>query len=342
MIICAPLLLQVIHCTGTREVRSTLGLLSACYLPIVWIGIWKGICTARGRNLWATSLTGLPYLIMTVTLLGACGVGWLNNLSLPVSMTAGFGLVGLYSFVHILGSQRLPSRHFPLITVWKVREFRRFLRQLAASAVENAGFIGNQFLLLYFLARLGTGVISANTCAMRIGMLGYSLLSQPFSNLVQARLCAAEDREKPAVFRRWLLVHATVQIFFALAFYIFRLPLLRMVYMHGKFGGTELVEVAHILPSWIAYCVVMSLSGLSANYLFMRSKGFLYMRGRLWAYLGANMLRVAALGRAGAATLIWCSVATETVFVALNLRTCLSEEKAGPLISATIAAELLT
>ena len=60
MVVCAPYLLQLIHSTDTREVRSTVILLGACYLPIIWIGIWKGICTARGRNLWATSLPGFP------------------------------------------------------------------------------------------------------------------------------------------------------------------------------------------------------------------------------------------------------------------------------------------
>jgi len=338
MVVCAPCLLQLIHSTDTREVRSTVILLGACYLPIIWIGIWKGICTARGRNLWATILPGLPYLIMTVVLVGSYAIGQLSNLSLPISMTAGFALVGLYSLVRIGRSQHLWRRSSPVIAVWKVPQCRHFLRQLAASAVENAGFIANQFLLLYFLARLGTGVISANNCAMRIGMLGYSLLSMPLTTLVQGRLCSVEDKERPTVFRRWLVVHAALQLLFAVAVCGFRFPLLRIVYMHGKFGATELSEVAHILPAWIGYCVVMSLTELSANYLFIRAMGLHYMRIRLCAYLAANLLRIAVIGTASAATLIWCSVIIEAFVLALNLRTCLTESRPRLAVSSAITA----
>jgi putative peptidoglycan lipid II flippase len=338
MVVCAPCLLQLIHSTDTREVRSTVVLLGACSLPIIWIGIWKAICTARGHNLWATSLPGIPYLIMTLVLVGSYAIGQLSNLSLPESMTAGFALVGLYSLVRIGRSQPLLRGNSPVFAVWKVPTCRHFLRQLVASAVENAGFVANQSLLLYFLARLGTGVISANNCAMRIGMLGYTLLSMPLISLVQGRLCSAEDKERPTVFRRWLMVHAALQLLFAVAVDAFRFPFLGMVYMHGKFGGTELAEVAHILPAWIAYGVVMSLSQLSANYLFIRAKGFHYMRIRLCAYLAANLLRIAVIGTASAATLIWCSVVTEAFVLALNLRTCLSESKPRLAVSPAIAA----
>ena len=337
MVVCAPYLLQLIHTTDTSEVRSTVVLLGVCFLPIIWIGIWKGICSARGQNLWATSLPGLPYLIMTLVLVGSYAIGRLSNLSLPVSLTAGFALVGFYSLVRIWKSQQLRGGS-PVFAVWNVLECRHFLRQLAASAVENAGFIANQSLLLYFLARLGTGVISANNCAMRIGMLGYTLLSMPLTSLVQSRLCSAEDKERPTVFRRWLVVHATLQLLFAVAACAFRFPLLRMVYMHGKFGGTELAEVAHILPAWIGYCVVMSLSELSAGYLFIRSMGVHYMRIRLCAYLAANVLRFAVTGTAGAATMIWCSVIIEAFVLALNLRTCLAESKPRLAVSTVMAA----
>lgn len=333
-----PYLLQLIHTTDTKEVRSTVVLLGVCFLPIIWIGIWKGICSARGQNLWASSLPGFPYLIMTVVLVGSYAIGRLSNLSLPVSLTAGFALVGIYSLVRIWRSQQLLRGGAPVFSVWRVLECRHFLRQLGASAVENAGFIANQSLLLFFLARLGTGIISANNCAMRIGMLGYTLLSMPLTSLVQSRLCSAEEKERPTVFRRWLMVHATLQLSFAVAACAFRFPLLRMVYMHGKFGGTELAEVAHILPAWIGYCVVMSLSELSAGYLFIRSMGVHYMRIRLCAYLAANLLRFAVTGTASAATMIWCSVIIEAFVLALNLRTCLAESKPRLVVSTAMAA----
>jgi hypothetical protein len=106
--------------------------------------------------------------------------------------------------------------------------------------------------------------------------------------------------------------------------------------MHGKFGGTELAEVAHILPAWIGYSVVMSLSELSANYLFIRSKGVHYMQIRLCAYVAANLLRIAVAATASAATIIWCSVIIEAFVLVLNLRTCLAESK--PRLAVSTAA----
>src|ERR1700682_5605444 len=111
-----------------------------------------------------------------------------NNPSMPISMTVGFGLVGLYSMIRILRLQKSPDTIRPIVQPWKFEGFRRFLRQLAASSLENGGYAGNQMLMLYFLSRAGTGMLSANTCAMRIGMLGYSLFAQPMSQLVQAGL----------------------------------------------------------------------------------------------------------------------------------------------------------
>jgi len=107
--------------------------------------------------------------------------------------------------------------------------------------------------------------------------------------------------------------------------------------MHGKFGGTELAEVAHILPAWIGYSVVMSLSELSANYLFIRAMGVHYMRIRLCAYVAANLLRIAVSVTAGAAALIWCSVIIEAFVLALNLRTCLTESEPRLAVSTALA-----
>jgi len=110
------------------------------------------------------------------------------------------------------------------------------------------------------------------------------------------------------------------------------------VYLHGKFTGTELASVASILPAWIVYCVVMSLSGISANYLFTCAKGFSFMRWRLFAYVAANLLRFAVIGGVGAAALIWCSVGTEVLALALNLKSCLSTAKAEQAVPVAVAS----
>jgi putative peptidoglycan lipid II flippase len=329
----APLLLRTIHSDGTRGAWSTLAILSLCYVPIIAIGIWAGICTARGQNLWAMTVSGLPYLGMTLALFGLYVAGRLSSLSLPVSMTIGFGVMGLCSLILTLWSQPIPASADSVIAVWKFPEFRRFLRQLAASAFENGGFAANQLLMLYFLSRIGTGVLSANNCAMRIGMLGYSLLS-PLAQLVQARLCAAEESERAAGFRNALITVTAIVLTLAAMLFVLRVPVIRLAYMHGKFQGTELSMVASLVPAWIGYFVIMSMNAIVARYLFIRTQGSVYVRRQMYAYVAANLLRFAGVGLAGASWIIWCSVAAEACALAFNVRTCFAEAGERTLIPA--------
>lgn len=335
MLACSPFLLHAFHSAGARDVESTLAILSVCFVPIVCIGIWTGICTARGHNLWAMTVSGLPYLAMTVTLFSLYALGWLNNLSLPASLTTGFGLVGLYALVCILRSQSLPARAKDIISVWRFPEFRAFLRQLAASSIENGGFAGNQLLMLYFLSQAETGVLSANNFAMRIGMLGYSLLAQPLALLVQARLCAAKEQDRPGLFRRWIILVAGAVLVFAAILLVLRIPVIRIVYMHGKFQGAELGVVAGLLPAWIGYFVVMSMNAIVARYLFIRNQGATYVRRQLGAYAAANLLRLGTgTSAAGGAWIIWCSVVTEAAVLFVNLRTCIADTSPREIVPA--------
>jgi putative peptidoglycan lipid II flippase len=320
----APFLLHTLHIAGTRDVWSTLAILSFCFAPIIWIGIWTGICTAHGRNLRAMIVGGLPYLIMALTLFGLYAVGWLNNLSLPISLTTGFGLMGIWSVVCVLRSQPLPRHAGSLVLAWRVAEFRSFLRQLVASSIENGGFAGNQLLMLYFLAQAGTGILSANNFAMRIGMLGFSLLAQPLAQLMLARLCSAEEKERPRLFRRWILAILVMVLLCALAILVLRVPVIRVVYMRGKFQAAELNTVASLLRAWIGYFVVMSVNAGVARYLFLRHQGRLYVRRQLSAYMAANLLRLVIMGATDAPWIIWCSVATEASALLLNLHTCVA------------------
>jgi peptidoglycan biosynthesis protein MviN/MurJ (putative lipid II flippase) len=322
MLAAAPFLLHALHTAGTSQVRSTLAILAICYVPILCIGIWSGICTAQGRNLVAMGVGGLPYLVMTLTLFALYVFGRLNNLSLPISMTAGFGLIGLLSLVCILRSEPFSASAASLVHVWRLPEFRAFLRQLGASSIENGGFAANQLLMLYFLSRVGTGAVSANNCAMRIGLLGFTLLASPLALLVQARLCAAEDKERPALFRRWMLVVGGGVLLLALTLLVFRFPVIRIIYMHGKFQGSELQQVAELLPAWLGYLIVMSANAIVARYLFIREQGGMYVRRQLAAYGVANLARIMVAGSAGPASIVWCSVVPEAFVVVLNLRAC--------------------
>jgi putative peptidoglycan lipid II flippase len=336
----APFLLHaILHSDGSPNTRATLRILSYCFAPVASIGIWAGICSARGQNLWSMTMTGLPFLVMTVWLFGLYAVGRLDNLSLPVSMTAGFGVVGVYALVRIVLLQPQTFRVWALVSFWRIAQFRIFLRQLGASSLENAGFAANQLLILHFLAGYGTGVISGNNCAMRIGMLGYTLMAIPMGQLVQAKLCAAAESERPALFRRWLTVLTVLTAVFAAALFAFRIPLTQAVYMHGKFQNAALSIVAGLLPAWIAYIVVLTMNGIASRYLFTQSRGAFYVRSQLAAYAVANLSRFALAGRLDASIVIWCSVVTEGCAAILNLHNCLTlrvPEKAAERLPATV------
>jgi peptidoglycan biosynthesis protein MviN/MurJ (putative lipid II flippase) len=269
-------------------------------------------------------MTGLPYIVMTLTLFLIYLAGALVNQSLAISMTAGFVLVGTYGFLRIVWSQRCWTNWLDVLMPWRFVEFRQFLRHLMASSIENAGYAANQFFILYFLARSGTGAVSANYCAMRIGMLGYSLFAQPLAQLMQARLCSEEKGESANVFRRWLLMVSVGVALMACSVYLFRIPVIRIVYMRGNFTGTELEAVAAILPAWIGYLVVLSLNAFLARYLFAVSNGTAYVRYMLYAYAAANLLRFATASWLSAPWIIWCSVIAEGCAMLLGIRFCLN------------------
>lgn len=320
MLAAAPWLLQLLAYQSPAT-WNTLAILSACFIPIVCIGIWSGICVARGRNLWAMSMTGFPYLAMTLALLALYAVHAMNNQALAISMTIGFGVVGAYSFVRILVS--LPRVVIPhLLSPWNASGFRPFLRDLGASSLENAGFAVNQMLILYCLASAGTGAISANSCGMRIGLLGFSLLALPLAQLFQARLCVLEPERRAALFGRWIFLLAIVVVAAGLGLFILRVQIVQLVYMHGRFKDAELNKVVAILPAWIGYFIVMSINALIARFLFTSGNGSKYTRSQLAAYAGANVVRLAGLGVWSAPAVIWCSVVAESCALLWNLQYC--------------------
>ena len=323
MLAAAPILLHFIHSDGSASAFATLQILSLSFAPVVCIGIWTGVCTARGQNNANMIVTGLPFLVMTLWLLGLWAVHMLSDLSLPVSMTAGFGVVGLYAFVRIVALQPASFRLPGVFSPWRFVAFRAFLRQLGASSLENAGFAANQLLIIYSLSRSGVGIVSANNCAMRIGMIGYTIIAMPMTQLVQAKVCASAESERPARFRRWLVVITAMTTAFASAIFVFRIPIIRIVYMHGKFQGADLNSVAALLPAWIAYICVISINAVTARYLFIQSRGSAYVRRLLAAYAAASLFRLITAGRLNPSAAIWSSVVAEGLAMILNLRSCL-------------------
>jgi len=172
---------------------------------------------------------------------------------------------------------------------------------------------------------MGTGAISGNSCAMRIATLAYTLLGMPLGQLVQAKLCVAEINERRVVFQRWLTLVIVMIVVCASIVVGMRYPLIRLVYMHGKFQDAALRTVATLLPPWAAYIVVMSVNAILARYLFIISRGTSYLRNQMVAYLLANLLRVLVVGRWGSEWIIWCSVLAEACSMLVSLRLCLAD-----------------
>ncbi len=319
----APWLLRALNNAPAPQGVATLAILSVSFAPVIWLGIWAGTMIATGRNLLAMFVTGLPYLSMTVLLIGLYALGKLDVFSLPISFLAGFGIVGCSVLIWISARECRGAKFQAVLETWKMPGFRHFLSQLRSSSIENVGYAANQLLLVYFVARAGTGAVSANTCAMRVGMLGFTLLGQPLAQLVQAKLCAAPEAAQSAVFKRWLLAILSMVLTFAALLYMWREPVARLVYQHGKFSSAELSRVVEIVPAWLAYFVVASLNAIAARYLFIRARGSAYVRLQLCAYAAANLIRIACWGRLSAPQVIWCSVLTEGCALLLNLRSCL-------------------
>lgn len=318
----SPVLLALFTTSPNAGTQRTLAILSVCYAPIVAIGICAGICTSYGRNLWSMTLTGLPYLVMTLALLLIYAADRLGGLSLPISMTAGFVAVGTFSVVKIFRGEKVAKTRESL-QPWRFSEFRTFLRQLTASSVESLGFTSNQFLLIHFLALSGTGAISANNCASRIGMLGYSLLAQPLGQYMQGRMCITREQDRGKQFRKFLLMMTVSSVSAAVLLFFLRYGIARAVYMRGKFSATELNEVVGILPAWLAYFVVLTLNSCVAKYLFISSRGSSYTRNMLCGYVLANSLRSALAASWPASYMIWCAVLGEGLAFLANLRICL-------------------
>ncbi len=173
-------------------------------------------------------------------------------------------------------------------------------------------------LILFCMARAGTGEISANNCASRIGMLGFSLLVQPLSQLMQARFCITSGEERSKIFRGYLLAMALGSVSLALPVCLFRHDVIRFIYLHGKFSAAALDQVAALLPAWLAYFVVLSLNVIVGQYLFRASLGRTFTRNMLCGYAFANVIRFSTFG-AGGPWIIWSSAIGDSVALAANL-----------------------
>jgi O-antigen/teichoic acid export membrane protein len=321
----APFILDALTRAGSS---ATLVILSVCYAPIIFIGFRAATWTSYGKNLSSMTLSGLPYLLMTILLVGIYLIGWLGNLSLPLSMTAGFSLIGVVSLLSVLLKERPFRNAGNWLLPWRYRAFREFINQLTASSLETCGYSISQFVLLYYMARAGEGVISANNCATRIGLLGYSVLVLPLLQLMQARMCKSSEEGKGGLAARYTLGMAVGTMLFAAGVFLFRHEIVALIYGRGKVTADALAQVALILPAWLSYFVVMSLNSSISLYMFHASIGYRFTRNMLAGYLVANVLRVAIGHTWGASWIVWCAVISEACAFIVNMLTSARQGRA--------------
>lgn len=335
-----PFLLGAIHKQDSASAHFTLLLLSLSYAPILVSGLWVCMSNAAGRSLRALTVTGLPYLLMTVSLVALCLAPNAQAWSLPGSWVAGFALTALLALGMLARTDPFPHAFGNVVKLIKLQSFRHFLGQLGSSVLENAGFITNQLLMVSFFGMAGAGAITANNYAMRIGMLGFGILTIPISQLTQSRLCtlsSGEDRRK--LFLRQLGLMALIIGSAASILFFFREDVGRLVYLRGRFPASELAFVVSLLPAWLTYFVVISLNAVISRMLFARHEGMLYTRTMLCAYAAANLMRFLSAGHTAPSAIIWCAVVAEGTAFLWNLRRCLAPERqsASPAISVVAA-----
>ena len=338
-ILAEPFLLGAIHAHPSPTAHLTLMLLSLSYAPILVSGLWVCMSNAAGRSMRSLIVTGLPYLLMTLSLVVLCLKSGTQTWSLPGSWLAGFLTTALLGISVIVKTEQFPAALSSMFVLFKLKSFRRFLGQLGSSVLENAGFISNQLLMVSFFGMAGPGAITANNYAMRIGMLGFGILTIPISQLTQSRLCTASSAEvRRALFIRQLTTMALVVGSAATILFFFREEVGRLVYLRGHFPETQLQFVVSLLPAWLSYFVVISLNAVASRMLFVRNEGMRYTRTMLCAYGVANLLRLVTLGHTTAAAIIWAPVVAEGTAFLWNARRCLMHEKQEQVRGLNVAA----
>lgn len=322
-----PLLLHAIHAQASPRAHLTLLLLSLSYCPILIAGLWVCMSNSAGRTHLALTVIGLPYLLMTLSLATLYFWPQMRTLSLPASWLVGFALTASAGVLTLTRTEPVTLSTARMLTLFKLDSFRRFLGQLGSSVLENAGFITNQLLMVFFFGMAGSGAITANNYAMRIGMLGYGILAIPLSQLTQSRLCTAQSAEA----RRQQFIRLLATMIFIVGtaagvLFVFRTDVARLVYLRGRFSVAELQFVVSLLPAWLSYFVVLALNAVISRMLYARQEGMKYTRTMLCAYGVSNTLRWLAVGHSAPAAIIWSAVAAEGSAFLWNLRSCLSKQ----------------
>ncbi len=323
-IIGAPVLARLAGQSLNGGAGVTLKILSLSFVPVVLIGICAGMFLGVGRNIAAMAVQGVAYLLMALSLILMCTIWGADQLSLPLSMTFGFGMMGLASVVLIASKGNLRFDRESVFHPLRIRGMRSFLKQLSASATESVGYLSNQLLAVWFLSRAATGAVTANNYAMRIGMLSLSLFSLPLAQLAQARMCLVVPESRKRVLIEYLLIATALLGPVAILQILLRTELVSVVYMRGKFSAADLAAVSSFIPPWVMYVLVMTANFLLSKYEFATQQGGVYARRMWWAYGAVTGLRFAVHGWTEPNAILWCAVLAEGVAFLIGFSKCLT------------------
>ena len=319
----SPLLLGKYVGTADSTSLATLNLLSACYVPVIYLGIWTSMLNATGHALRSMTVAALPYIVMTASLILICELSGAELLSLPASMTIGFWLIGSIAAYKIFRTLRAPGGVLSVLWPLRFPEFRAFSKQLLASAAENVGFASNQLLMIYFFGVMGAGEVTANNYAMRIGLLANSLITQPLAQLAQSKFCTAPPEELHRTLSAYLAWTLGLAALAAVSIYALRKQIVALLYLHGRFTSNDAYSVEALVPAWLIYLLILSVNSIVARYLFIVRKGRQYAAFMLGGYLFTNLMRAVCCGLYSYAPgIIWCAVIGEGAAMALTLRMC--------------------
>lgn len=306
-----------------RASLATLTILSTCYLPVIYLGIWTSMLNATGHALRSMTVSALPYVIMTASIIVICEASGADLLSLPLSMTIGFWLIGAVAAYKIFRTLRAPGSALGVIWPLRFAEFRAFSNQILASAAENLGFAANQLAMIYFFGLMGTGQVTANNYAMRVGLLANSLIAQPVAQLAQSRFCTAPQGELRRTLSAYLAWTLGAGALAAGSIYILREQIVALLYLRGRFTIDDAHSVTTLIPAWVVYMLILSANSVASRYLFVIRKGSRYASFMLAGYLLANVMRALFCGHHGyAPAIVWCAVVGEGAAMLLSLRTC--------------------
>jgi peptidoglycan biosynthesis protein MviN/MurJ (putative lipid II flippase) len=302
---------------------KTLQILSFCYVPVIYLGIWVSIQNATGHALRSMTMAALPYLTMTASLIVIGEASGADLLTLPASMTIGFGSVGAVAAYYIFRKVRLRGGVMGIVWPLRFAEFRRFSQQMLASAAENAGFATNQLLMIYFFGLMGTGAVTANNYAMRIGLLANSMVAQPLAQLAQSRFCTARAEALQRILFSYMAGTMGLVGLAGFSIYILRDKIVALLYLHGRFTSHDAHSVTALIPAWLIYLLILSANSIVSRYLFVNGKGKQYATFMLGGYLFTNVARVVWCGlRPYPPGVIWCAVLGEGAAMLLSLRAC--------------------